>query len=289
MKTLLLLTLLLPLNSVFGQKKDGLFTLRTDELKMSGSIDEKYAITVYLKYYQSSGEHRGVYSVTGWYYYDNIKKKIPLVGLYEVGDLTLFVFQQKEKRDSILEFKYGDNNLWSGLEVLKNISGYDEKFSFGPGTSNEWITPKKTLGLQLYGDDLSVERITNYLETTYQKEAKYVNLDEVVGYLDGCELINSVHSTSENSFLIKYEYASNWYVQGRCGAGTEEGYVIVRYDNAYNLVEVQDIVLYSCYDSVMNEAMESSDPNLLLFKVTDSEEVTKTISIHTKTNKVVIK
>lgn len=287
MKRVALFLLLFPFNLVFAQQKDALIEVRTDEREFRGSINEKYAITVYLKYYQSSGEHMGVYSVKGWYYYDNIQKKIPLVGLYD-GDLTLFVFKQKEKQDSILEFKYGSTNLWEGLELLKGISGFDEKMIYGSDVK-EWITPTKTLPMAWWSEDLSVERNTAYIKTAQNKELKYIDLDEMLGYVNGCELIHSIHTATENSFLLKYEYGSNPYVQGRCGAGTEEGYIVLKYDGSYNFLSVQNAELYSCYNDIYNETMKSTNPDQICFKVHASEDKISTVTIDLVKNTITVK
>ncbi len=288
MKNLLLLFVLFTLNCAFTQQKDEIVEVRTDERTFRGKINEKYAITIYLKYYQSSGEHRGVYSVKGWYYYDNIQQKIPVVGLYENDDLTLFVFQQKEKQDSILEFNYGGSNLWDGLELLKGMSGFDEKFIYS-SEIKEWTTPTKTLPLRLFSDNLSIEQTTDYIKTTHNNEIKFIDMDEMMGYIDNCELVHSVHSKTENSFLLKYEFSSNPYIQGRCGAGTEDGYAVLKYDGNYNFQSFQNVVLNSCYDILSSETVIINDPNQLVFKVSDMGDKVKTVTIDVVRNIITVK
>jgi len=287
MKTFVLSLLILSAHVVFAQQKDAVLEVRTDERQFQGSINEKYEITVYLKYYQSSGEHMNVYSVKGWYYYNTIQKKIPLVGIYD-GDLTLYSFKQKEKEDSILEFKYGETNLWSGLERLMNMAGYEEKMVYSSETK-EWSTSAKTLSMRLFTDDLSIERSTDYIKTIHNKEAKYIDLDEMGGYIEGCTLVNSIHTSTENSFLLKYEYGSNPYVQGRCGAGTEEGYIVLKYDGSYNFLSVQNAELYSCYNDIYNETVKSTNPDQLCFKVHASEDKISTVTIDLVKNTITVK
>jgi len=288
MKNLLLFFLVCSLNQVFAQQKDVITEVRTDERIFQGSINEKYAITIYLKYYQSSGEHMGVYSVKGWYYYDNIQKKIPLVGLYDNDDLTLFVFQQKEKQDSILEFNYGGANLWDGLELLKGMSGFDEKFTYNTEVK-EWKTSTKKLPLRLFSDNLSIEQTTDFIKTTQNNEVKFIDMDEMMGYIDNCELVHSIHSKTENSFLVKYEFPSNPYVQGRCGAGTEEGYALLKYDGNYNFLNFQNVVLNSCYDGLSSETIASSNQNQLVFSVSSMEDKVTTITIDIAKNTITLK
>lgn len=288
MRNLLLLFLLFSQHFSFSQQKDEIIEVRTDERIIQGEIDEKYGITLYLKHYQSSGEHRGVYSVKGWYYYNNIQKKIPLVGIYDNGDLTLSVFQQKEKQDSILKFNYGDLNLWDGIELLKNMSGFDEKFVYN-SELKEWSTPKKKLPIRLFTDDLSVEQISNYLKITQKTNVKYINLNEMTDYVTGCQLVHSLHSTTENSFLFKYEFPSNSYIQGRCGAGTEEGYVVLKYDGDYNFILFQNELLNSCYDGLYSESVSSGNLNLLQFKVSNQEDKITTVTIDLVKNTITTK
>ena len=65
-----------------------------------GSIGE-YPITLYLKFHEYS-YHLGAYSVKGWYYYDRVKTKINLVGLYLYGDLVLYNFKDTSKANNLL-------------------------------------------------------------------------------------------------------------------------------------------------------------------------------------------
>lgn len=264
----------------FSQQTDQLLTITSNERLFDGNINEKYAITLYLQYAESSGEHAGVYSLKGWYFYNNIQKKIPLVGIFDNGDITLFNFTQKEKQDSILSFTHNEMNLWSGLDFLKNMKGYNERMEFGPGTKNEWTNGAKLFKLEIFSSNPNtVLQEKTYLKTTQNTTTKFIDLNEMLPYLDQFKLEHSIHSSAQHSFLLSYDFPSNVYVQGRCGAASETGYVILNYDANFQYLSSENITIESCYDNIYATELPASTKTLKQFKKSNSDDTETLITI----------
>ncbi|WP_449399859.1 hypothetical protein [Chryseobacterium wanjuense] len=63
-------------------------------------------ITLQLKFSGIVDCHQYQHFVDGWYYYDKYQKKIPLTGVYDLGNLYLFNFgNNQKKRPKLLKKK----------------------------------------------------------------------------------------------------------------------------------------------------------------------------------------
>ncbi len=279
------------LNVVFGQDfKINLQEIQTEDKTFSGIIDDKYQITAYLKYNQLSTDNLGVYSVQGWYYYDNVKKKIPLVGVYDGnngGNLILYSFKSKELIEKKLTFDYS-GNTWEILDSIKAITDFDERFDTYDG---QWTDGKKKLKFELYDKDYDVLKnyqllnITDKTDSRIQElsnQTKNINLNAVIRYHYAFELIGYLKKQSETRILLKYEHLSRANIQGMCGAGYEIGYIILVYDEAYNLLQSQETQIESCLDNISNEEIKSTVKKIKKFKITDNDNKSKIITIDEK-------
>ncbi len=289
MKGLLVLIYLSVFFLGYAQQPDKLEEIYTSERLFQGIIHEKYAITMYLEYAQSSGEHEGIYSVEGWYYYNTVQKKIPVFGLYDNGDLTLFTSKNKAMKDSILHFNYDAMNIWSGLEILKSKKGYDERFEIGPGTANQWTNKEKTLSVQLFANNLSIEQHETFLITSFENKQKVIALDEMLPTVSDLTLQHALHNSKQHSFLFSYDFVSNGYVQGRCGAGFEKGYIVLLYDEHYHFITSNQLELESCYGGIYFEELPESSQQLKKFSVTKDGEETHVATVDFATNTFTIK
>ncbi len=269
----------------FGQFSDSVEEVVTDDRIFSGSINDKYNITVYLKYYNPSDGHANIYSVKGWYYYNNVQKKIPLIGIYD-GDLTLFVLKTQEKIDSISNFLYNGDSFWDKMEYLENISGFDEKFIIGLNKVNEWISGNKKLTLKLYSNDFQIKSRIEYLKIRINDNVKYVNLNDIAFYDSDFSLVNSIHNENDIRFLLKFDYQSRPYALGMCGAGSEIGYLILKYDGHLNFIESQRVLLESCEYGITNEELQVSDRNIKSYIITDNDSKSSKVSIDMKNVKI---
>lgn len=261
--------------------------VQTEDRLFSGSIDQKYDFTMYLHYNSMSMDNLGIYSVKGWYYYENVKKKIPLVGIYngnDGGNLVLYSFRSKEKQDKILEFDYM-GSTWKVLDSINALTDFDEKFD----TSNkEWSDGKKKLKFDFYSRDYDV--LDNYqLLTIVDKTAKSqdeatknINLNAIIRYHYGFELVSYLKKPSELKVLLRYEHLSRANIQGMCGAGYEIGYIILTFDSQFHLLDNQTLEIESCLDTLSNTELKSDSENIIKLKITDGNDMSKTVTIDKK-------
>jgi hypothetical protein len=256
--------------------------IRTEEKVLTGTIDGKYPISVYLNFYNPSEDHMRIYSVKGWYYYENIKKKIPLSGIYD-GELTLYSFKTKEQQNQVLNFE-SKGTVWQKLDILKNLSGFDEKFNYSEKDklTNEWTDGKKKLKLDFYSDNTSILEEYQLLNIKSPKINKNINLSELGIYDRNFELINFANNPTGTKILLKFDYNSRFNIQGMCGAGSEVGYTILNYDSNFNLIDIQRAETESCLNNVYYEEVKNNIKHIKKFKLSDNGSNAKTITINEK-------
>lgn len=225
--------------------------IATNDKFFKGTIDEKYAISIYLHAEVMSSEHGGIYSVSGYYYYDKIKKQIPLVGIYN-GDLTLYAFNNPKQADSIVHFVSKKTGFYDAIDDLCDRKGYTEKFTYAgfsvePG---EWFSGNKKLKFQLSDNDLAIKASTEYLIISDDEGVNYINLSALGNYdanftLEG----TNQEKNDETRILISFEYPTNLFVNGRCGAGLEAGFLSLTLNEFYYITDMTR----QCYESCAND------------------------------------
>jgi hypothetical protein len=277
MKKTLLVCICLYLNAGFAQGfKVDLQEVQTLDKVFTGSIDEKYDITAYLKFHDLSIDNLGIYSVKGWYYYNKVQKKIPLVGVYDGQGLTLFSFKLKENRDKVTGMEYS-GSVWDVLDSIKTMPGFDERFDTFTG---EWTDGKKKLKFKFYDPDLDIYKNYQLLNLTDNSETKSVNLNEIIQYHSDFELAGYLKNQSGIRILLKYEHLSRLNVQGMCGAGMEIGYIILVYDKDLNLEKIEETPIESCLYNISYEEIKSNQKSIKKLEITnDSDEKTKIVTI----------
>lgn len=246
-----------------------------DSKWFTGTIDGKYKITLYLKYFKTSGEHLGIYSVTGFYYYDKIKTKIPLVGIYD-GALVLYKFPPKSAKDSlILNFEnYGSQNFWDEIETYKNLDGYEEKFTIGSKGKVQWQSKTKVLPLEIKSADLHLIHTYEYLVLSIGTKETKINVKDLKLTESGFSLVNANWQNNRIRLMLNYSFGSRAFVMGMCGAGTEEGYYVLEFDKNARLVSKQHLQTESCLENIYTEKQKTKDPEQekWLVKTNDSTE-----------------
>lgn len=283
MNKTVIIFLFLCFNAAFAQDlKMTLQDVRTEDKMFSGMIDDKYEISVYLKYHELSPDNLGIYSVKGWYYYEKVKKKIPLVGVYD-GQLTLFALKSTKLKDKVLTFDY-PGMTWAILDSVKAITDFDEKlvFSDEDKSVNQWTDGKKKLKLDLYASDYQIHKEYQLLNISSGNKLKSINLNEVIRYHYGFELSGYKKTESTLWIMLKYEHGSRFNVQGMCGAGMEIGYIILSYDKDYNLLSSEETQIESCLDNIANDEIKTNQKSIKKYKVSDKNEKTKTITVDEK-------
>lgn len=249
-----------------------------------GVIDDKYPITMYLKFEEYSPENWLSFSVSGWYYYDNIKKKIPLVGIYSEG-ITLYSFTDQTRSDSIKKMVSTASNPWEAVDELANRSGFVEKFDFAYSEYSylgTWKNDKKELKVRFNTSSIDLNKVHEFLVIPLaKKEKKYIALDQFGPYSWGYSIFAS--DAKNSKVLIKYEINSTANPNGMCGAGMEIGYMLLTFDLSREkvLLDYRTEDIESCLGGFWSELKEVPDSGgkKLIYTVTDSQEKVRTITV----------
>lgn len=226
----------------------------------NGQID-KYPITIYLKYNQTSNYHAGVYSVEGWYYYDKVKTKIPLTGLYNYPKLTLYHFYETTKSNELLNFREMKTNHWEDMEYYENLKDYREKFVLSE-SGNFWLNESKNLQVKLNQDDLSILNVNEYL---LLDSTTAFDLHNFGGWTWNFELV--AHKAGK--YILSYEHGSRLYAMGMCGAGLEKGFLMLEFDANNSLVYFEEFVYESCNGSISTEDQIKKTESLTIYHCFD--------------------
>ena len=266
--------------------------ITSTEKTFTGKIDGKYDITIYLKYFSTSGANTAIYSVKGFYHYNSVKQKIPLVGIYDYNvGLTLYYFTSKAKEDTLLNFKLSDSeaNFWDELDKYESMEGYDEKFIIN-NKDGEWKKGAKTLKVMVDAADLNLYFTREYLHINSNDALKVIDLAKIGVTESNFELINFSKDENQVKVLLKYNYASKAYVMGMCGAGEEIGYIILYFDKEYKLIKKDELVIASCLNSIDNEEIKTNNPVEKKFLITEyqaEKTITTTVIVNEKTMTVI--
>lgn len=285
MKAFLLSVFLLVSMGGSSQVKNvSLQTIKTNDKIITGSLDKKYNITMYLKVENYSEDHMYAFSLKGWYYYDNVKKPIPLVGISNpAGDLTLFNVTDKVLEKKILDFDFPGNGTWEKLDAIESFKGFNEKFIISDTKEgNTWESGSKKLSFTINNpenhfliDDIRLLKIGN---TTVNLSKYSINHDDL-------KIVSKKITPNEVRVLFQYEDMGNPNVQGQCGGATDSGYIILTFNNKTELTYLSEIQTDNCRSFIYSEPIKTNDNKLLKLKITESmgdKETFKTITIDTE-------
>ena len=223
---------------------------------LKGKIDCKYPITMYLKPSgKSCGENSESYwnsqEITGWYYYDKKKKKIPLIGSIDLNNEIMHVFVP----DNFLD------TLHSKTCDLKN---FNEEFRWNGDIMN-WT--KKGMDTSLIVT--FKEKINPFSHQTKARILFLIDGVEMASFnitkLTNLNYIESIHIKSSKKignyfymiFQIEEPARPGSNPMGRCGA-CYEGYLgfikmksnfeLIQFDYKHIWSEVIKIDKCYCYD-----------------------------------------
>lgn len=262
-----------------------------DEKMFYGYINETLGISIYIKHYEYySG---WIYSVEGWYQYNKIGTKIPLVGLYDGEELILFVFKEQIKKDSILKIMPDYTDDTDGISHLKNMSGFQEKFVIGSGKGT-WMSPTKNMSLKINDNDYNVINETEYLKINQNGSSKFINLRNICSYDQDFELVASSFNENNITFLLKFDYPSSPSGSGQCGeGGMETGYILLNYDKRLALLDKQRVLLESCNGGLYYEKVSTTagiNTYLVSAEEFGSDKITNTtVIINTQKPSITVK
>lgn len=272
---------------VFSSLRAQQETITIEEFTISdqilhGQIDDKYSITMYLKFEEYSPENWLSFSISGWYYYDNVKKKIPLVGIYSDG-ITLYSFTDQTRADSIKKMLSTVSNPWEAVDELTNRSGFVEKFTFNYSEYSyrgTWKNDKKELRVSFNTSSIDLNKRQEFLVIPMaKKQKKYIALDQFGPYSYGYSVFAA--DASGSKVILKYEINSTANPNGMCGAGMEIGYMLLTFGAGKDLLDYRAEDVESCLGNFWSETTEVPNTNgkKLICKVTDSEDKVRTVTI----------
>lgn len=235
------------LSAQFNKAKVSLKTDWKEARTFKGSIAGKN-ITLYLQYGKHSGWHDKVYSVEGYYYYDAIRKKIPLVGFYN-GSLMLYNFgvDHLKKSKEVL-----NEDLFCWTKPCPFYAVFAEYIKISP---TDGKVQKGTLDLiyKKYDVNLwsSTLDVTPHDEWLKLPTGKTLNLRELIDEYGGNHLISSYQDKKENRVLLSFERDANFNKQGFCGASPPEtGFRLLTFDKQWKIKTMKIFSTSSCITDI---------------------------------------
>lgn len=245
----------------------------TDRM-LKGTIAGKHHITIYLNYVDHAPDHRYTHSVKGWYWYDKIKTKIPLVGVYD-GTLTLYQLENREQEDSLIHFvskSEDQTSYWPILDEIKGRKNYLEKFQiseYQTQDKNKWTNKSSALSVQIYAKELAVYHEEEYLLVDGFDGFTQVytsNIRQFTEYDKNFKLEKFKVIREELRVLLSFDYGSRAHAQTMCGAGSEKGFVLLVFNQKMELQDIKRELTESCNLSIWT-SKESTIDNVTLYYV----------------------
>ncbi|AEA42130.1 hypothetical protein [Fluviicola taffensis] len=250
-----------------------------------GQIDDKYPITAYLKFEQYSPENWLSFSVSGWYYYDNVKTEIPLVGIYYAGGITLYSFTDKLRTDSIKRMISTVSNPMEITDELTNRSGFSEKIELSYSEYNYrgiWKNNQKELNVTFNTSSIYLDKHNEFLVLPLANdEKKYIDLDQFGLVSFSYSIFVAKKTIMDYQVILRYSAPSTANPNGMCGAGMEIGFMLLKFDLKGNLLEYRTEDVESCLGNLWSEmtTVPNSEGMKVIYKVTDSEEKVRTVTV----------
>ncbi len=228
---------------------------------------------MYLKHHRYSDGSIGVYSVKGWYEYDKYKIKIPIVGHFN-GDLHLYVIEDSLLCDTILNFKFEAAGFWEEMKKYTQIDRFKEKFTI-VGDSGIWESRENKYDIFFNIDELDICSTTEYLVINSRY---FINLSEYFKFSTPTFSINNYVS---NKVLLNYSLPSRGYAMGRCGAGIEEGLILLNFDDKMALESYDIYEIGSCNNEVEYKVIKRNN-QITEYYITDYRDNSVEILVFNK-------
>ncbi len=259
-----------------AQFQVSLLSLKDTERLFSGMINGKTPITLYLKFKNNSQDHLRVFSVEGWYYQDDQKKKIPLVGICNQGfgmnEFTLYNFPDTASNKKVLDFKYS-GFIGEEIDKFLNMTGFTEKFFFNIHDKEKayWKSDKKSYDLEIFTENLNIYNEYEILQIKSKASTKNINLN-LFGVSDrNFKVIKTISNTNGLKILMKFNYNSNFNIQGKCGTGQEIGYLVLDYNKDLVLQKTERLQIQSCINEIESTEIKSTNKNELKYSIKNAE------------------
>jgi hypothetical protein len=228
-------------------------------------------ITMQLDYSGITDCHQYQHFVDGWYYYDKYRKKIPLTGIYSLGEIYLYNFGDQQKKNSKLFKERITGNTVSQTDTIAESLKPKEAFIFteqdsGQDVSGTFNMANKNLSARLLTKDSRIYRFNNYLMLPGNKK---INTYDIINKAGGNELISYASDPSGNRVLLYFEEVSNFNYCGMCGAGEgEKGYRVLYFTKDWNYKSFDEYLTESCLENIEDTKMSrNKNANTLTFNI----------------------
>lgn len=228
-------------------------------------------ITIQLDYSGITDCHQYQHFVDGWYYYDKYRKKIPLTGIYSLGEIYLYNFGDRQKKNSKL---FKEKITGKNINQIENIAESlkpEEAFIFPEqdaeqDVSGSFTMKNKNLPARLLTKDSRIYRFNNYLMLPGSKK---INTYDIISKAGGNELISYASDQSGNRVLLYFEEVSNFNYCGMCGAGDgEKGYRVLYFTKDWNYKSFDEYLTESCLQNIEDTKMtRNKDSKTLTFNI----------------------
>lgn len=243
-KTRFLLLLLLVLTNFHLSAQSEYPQIQVVEVRdrvFSGKIGED-PFTLYLSFQQYTPWHNDAYIVAGWYALNNTSEQVPLSGLYDRGELTLYHFSDKATVEEMFTIAKISGSQVTDIDYYKKLPGFDEKFVLTDGNGTlEDKNGSKTVSIK--DKDLAIKKTLEYLVFNNQHAFDLQNL--------GMWHWNyQIIAQNGQKLILEYDHPSKRFNAGRCAAGTERGFIVVEFDDDYGYKESSSFVVESCLFSI---------------------------------------
>lgn len=290
MKKTFAFLLVLNISFFFAQKVE--LKKVTDSFQVFRGEIDGIPVTLQLNYDNIIDCHQYQHFVDGWYYYDKYKKKIPLTGVYNLGDLYLFNFGNEQKRAAKLFKDTMTRDLIEKSDsIAKKLNAKEIISISGQDTDKEatgtFSMANKSLPIRLYTRDTRIYRFNDYITVP---GAKRIDTYDFINKAGGNQLISYTSGTSGNRVLLYYEEPSNFNYCGRCGASEgEKGYRVLYFTNDWNFKNYEDYPTESCLDNIYDStSVRLKDSKTLKISVKPSDSAAYTLLVDIKNAKVTL-
>lgn len=281
-----ILTLLFCLNLTFFLCQKVELKKITDSSQVFKGEIAGVPITLQLKFSGIVDCHQYQHFVDGWYYYDKYQKKIPLTGVYNLGNLYLFNFGDKQKKASKAFKEKITRDLIEKSDSIAKTLKSKESLIFDRNDSKKDVSgnfhfANKTLSAKLLTKDTRIYRYNNYLSIPNNKR---INTYDFINAAGGNELISYISDSTGNRVLLYFEEPSNFNYCGMCGASDgEKGYRVLYFTKDWNYKSYEEFLTESCLENIYDTKFtKSKDSKILKFNIqknTTSPAYTLTVDV----------
>lgn len=281
-----ILTLLFCLNLTFFLCQKVELKKITDSSQVFKGEIAGVPVTLQLKFSGIVDCHQYQHFVDGWYYYDKYQKKIPLTGVYNLGNLYLFNFGDKQKKASKAFKEKITRDLIEKSDSIAKTLKSKESLIFDRNDSKKDVSgnfhfANKTLSAKLLTKDTRIYRYNNYLSIPNNKR---INTYDFINAAGGNELISYISDSTGNRVLLYFEEPSKFNYCGMCGASDgEKGYRVLYFTKDWNYKSYEEFLTESCLENIYDTKFtKSKDSKILKFNIqknTTSPAYTLTVDV----------